>query len=744
MLARVLPYLPTPRPAAPELGRRPAGTPFSRAISLAQHLVGVFLFVALPAAFAYGAIYCLLQDEWSDYLRAGGFIVLMPVALVYLKSLLPRRMSIPPAVIPVKPDSEPTPYAFLDRVAADVGAPTPRRLWIGSGTELKLRGRRSLLNLVRVGRYDIEVGLWLWHGLTLSEFQALLTRTLAPLSRGRVERLRLAARGILETLVSGDDFIDEMADTDLPLSGVARLLRRAQSMAVWPLRVSGRAILHTGRIHTDSLIDDLVAVRITGSDALVHGVLRADFACAALQHLDRDLDRAASDGVFTTDLYAHVQSATTALKEAHNDFTLGETPTLRGPNAGKYADVFEPGQTYLSDMWAGLSSPLDREQNAKRTFVACERDDRPASELIDDPSRLHERLTKLHYAEVLGYEDDYLPLAPEVVGRWLRTPETPPFPARCAAVYEGGRPIDPGMLAEREKALTSDTWTDVRLVRMSAGLYARAGERAAQWRAARAALDKILRRTVYRPGGRDGALADDLEDELKKSNRWLAALDRWVYVVHVHMAARLPNLAMHDALLKRYDSVLRFAPLMADSREYRNRVAAFIRRLEDYENFAPYRLQRDASREFKASRKDLEVLLQEAAAIDNPLLHEFIGDVRLDRFLYSHSHKAFRQRMPVSAMGRKLLHAWDEIVRKSRWLHDLNVGALLELQEKIAEQFATQVGPLPPEEEAIPEAIVIEPPEEVVALDLEPEVVEAEEQKPAEAMETSTEDLWWD
>jgi hypothetical protein len=110
--------------------------------------------------FAATAINFLLAD-WSIWWRASGFIVFMTIAIVYSKSLLPRRKLIPPAVIPVAPGDQPTPSAFLARVAEDIGAPAPRRLWIGSGTELALGGRRSLLDLIRIGRWEIQIGLWL-------------------------------------------------------------------------------------------------------------------------------------------------------------------------------------------------------------------------------------------------------------------------------------------------------------------------------------------------------------------------------------------------------------------------------------------------------------------------------------------------------------------------------------------------------------------------------------------------------
>ena len=47
--------------------------------------------------------------------------------------------------------------------------------------------------------------------------------------------------------------------------------------------------------------------------------------------------------------------------------------------------------------------------------------------------------------------------------------------------------------------------------------------------------------------------------------------------------------------------------------------------MDENEDDAPYRLVREARKEFKASRKDLELLLQETAEIDDPFLREIVG-----------------------------------------------------------------------------------------------------------------------
>jgi hypothetical protein len=721
------PYPPPPRQVPAELDRKPGRPAAARIAVLAAQLFGVVLFAATPALALGAAFLCLHATGWFTAFRGLGFIVFFLLAVVYLKSLLPRRVGIEPAILPLQPDQQPTAQAFVARVADDVGAPAPRRLLVGPGVELQLGGKRSLADLLGKGHWDLHVGLWLWHCVTLSEFQALVARTLAPLGQGRFERHHFTVRRLLEAFVDGLDRIDEAGTrSNSTFAALARITRAVHFVTITPVRVIGRLLLRLGRGKTDAFANDLEAVRVAGSDALVHAILRADFAGATLREIDEALVLAVKEGVFTRDLFAHVADAATILREAHNDFTLGEPPFLRGPNAGKHSDVFEPGQRYLSAVWRALPGPSEREHAAKRSFVAAERDDRPAAELIDEPPPLREKLTRMWYVERRAGSDDLIPFPPEVVRQWLATGRDETLATKHAGCYDAGRRIQPGTSYERELALTTDTWDDARLLSTATGLYTNAGDRAARWRGARTALDRLLRKTMYRPAGRERAYSQDLEEDLRKMSKWLSALDRWVYVVHVHMAARLPDITLHDELLHRYESVLRLQPFAADAREYRNRVAAFAVRLGEYGGTAPYRLARDADREFDASRKDFVALLVEATGVDDPFLSDWTGGVRLDRFLYAHQELPGRGHSSAEEFGQRVLQAWTEVAAKALWLHRRSVTGLLDLHERILTEFKAMVGPLPPplppivEQQKIPEAILLEPEPEL----LEPELVD--------------------
>lgn len=692
MVPREPPYPPPPRHAPPGLGRRRETPALVRAVGIAGHLFGVALYAAAPFAAATGAAAFLLAEQTHLIVRTGGFAVCTVLAFVYVKSLLPRRLPLPPAVIPVPPADQPIAYAFVRRVSDDLGVAATQRLFVASGTELRLAGRRSLLDLFRAPRWELHVGLWLWHFVTLSELQALVARTLAPTGGGRMERFRSTVRTLLETLTNGMDCVDvAAAESESALAGLARAVRGTHRGLLLPIRLIARLLLRIDPVRDDSRSDDLAAVRVAGSDALVHAILRADFAAAALREVDVSLGRAAVTGVWTADLYEHVADGSRAVREAHNDFTLGEPPVLRGPAAGKQVEVFEPGQRYLSKMWAGFPPPDQREQDAKRDFVVAERDDRPAAELLDDPARLRERLTALRYLEVLETDDDHVPVPPATIRRWLATDADAPFPAKYAGCYDGGRSLEPGTALERQDALAGDPWDDTRLLSMATNLYARAAERATAWKGARAMLDRLLLKTLYRPIGRQRARAEDLEDDVRKASRWLAALDRWAFVIHVHMAARLPDPKLPEVLLERYESVLRSQPLAADASRYRKRVAAFVEKLAEYPGHTPYQLGRDAAREFAACRKHLGTLLSEAAALKDPLLAEWTGEVPLDEFLFSHEERPPARARGTLGYGRRLLHAWAEVEGKARWLHRLGVGTLLEIHERIEREFTAQV-----------------------------------------------------
>src|SRR5262249_5089626 len=89
---------------------------------------------------------------------------------------------------------------------------------------------------------------------------------------------------------------------------------------------------------------DLVAVRVTGSDALIHALSKLDFASQTLLQACKDLQDASDHRLYSADLFYHQTKAGPFVRALRKDPRLGMTPELPADPAGR-AQVFKPGET---------------------------------------------------------------------------------------------------------------------------------------------------------------------------------------------------------------------------------------------------------------------------------------------------------------------------------------------------------------------------------------------------------------
>src|SRR5262249_4286179 len=136
----------------------------------------------------------------------------------------------------------------------------------------------------------------------------------------------------------------------------------------------------------------LVAVSVTGSDALVHGLARLDFATESLSQAWTDLSTAADHQLYSRDLFYHQTHATEYLRARHRDPRLGEPPVLP-EDPREVVQVFLPEDTSVPRMWATHPSNHDREVNAKRHYLRSPLDPRSPWILFQDAAALREKVT---------------------------------------------------------------------------------------------------------------------------------------------------------------------------------------------------------------------------------------------------------------------------------------------------------------------------------------------------------------
>ena len=141
---------------------------------------------------------------------------------------------------------------------------------------------------------------------------------------------------------------------------------------------------------------DLVAVSVTGSDALVHALHKLQAADEAWRTTLDLAQTQASKGKCIDDLFIAQNEAIAKISRILNDETYGVVPDKKGEQASDFR-VFS-GQTAMPpQMWSTHPSNRDREDNVKNTYVSADIDNRSAWALFSNAGDLKQKISLSFY-----------------------------------------------------------------------------------------------------------------------------------------------------------------------------------------------------------------------------------------------------------------------------------------------------------------------------------------------------------
>ena len=159
---------------------------------------------------------------------------------------------------------------------------------------------------------------------------------------------------------------------------------------------------------------DLVAVSVTGSDALIHALKKLEFAQACLMQAMNDVKEASEHDLYTTDLFYHQSQAAIHLRRVANQEDLGLVPELPADPAQKVMLFTNEDRGRESEgMWASHPSHYDREENAKRHYLRSPEDTRSPWLLFGDCRPLRQKMTTLFYKIALDMTPSNTKIASE-------------------------------------------------------------------------------------------------------------------------------------------------------------------------------------------------------------------------------------------------------------------------------------------------------------------------------------------
>jgi Zn-dependent protease with chaperone function len=633
------------------------------------------------------------------------------LCLFLVKGFFKWRRADPGQRLEITEKDQPVLFAFIRQLCHDTRAPLPHRVYLTPEVNAAVFYHESLLSLFLPTPKNLVIGLGLVNQLNLSEFKAVLAHEFGHFSQNSMKlgRYVYTSNRVIGDLVFGRDWLDDLVAAVRGFDIRIAIFAWAFTGVLWTVRKTLQGLFRAINFANSALSRqmefnaDLVAVSVTGSDALVHGLARLDFAMDALGQAWSDLTAAADHQLYSRDLFYHQTRAGAYLRAQRKDPRLGEPPALP-EDPHEVVQVFQAEDTSVPKMWATHPSNHDREVNAKRHYLRSPLDERSPWILFQDAAAVRARVTLGVYQLARQLQEVKLQ-APEVVQAFIddEHAETTYHP-RYHGLYDH-RYLTPGDLDELVRSAPvecagadglaeahSRLYGDELKVRMEAH-RARQEDFRRVAPLAQGAVELTGKDFLFR-GVRYGAanarhLCAQVQKELDQDFDWMSRLDRQAFRVHYDMARRVGEQARRE-MEERYRFHLAVQEIHKQLSAHRQQVQITLSQLAGRPELSQEEF-RCAVDVFGQAHEALRQWLKAADGLRVPVLKNLTPGEPLGPFLLSkpliHRLSGATDCLAGDWINR-FMEQLTEVLDKAQRIHFKSLGGILMLQEKLAEQCA--------------------------------------------------------
>ncbi len=371
-------------------------------IAMIGLMIFVLLYFFLASWFAYTA-YKLFSGMFNGTGALSGFLVgscAAFLAIFMLKALFFVKHGGKSDDIEITAAEQPRLFEFLHRLADEAGAPRPHRVFLSPRVNAAVFYDLSIINLLFPSKKNLEIGLGLVNVVNLGELKAVLAHEFGHFAQRSmaVGRWVYVAQQIAAHIVGKrdalDNFLRGLSRTDFRIAWLGWLL----SLIVWSIRslldtAFSLVILAQRALSREMEMQaDLVAVSLTGSDALIHALHRLE---AADEAWDRAINFA--NGEFnknrnTYDLFAIQSRVVERMRDILDDPAYGNVSPVPGTQPAAHR-IFKAAFAQPPRMWSSHPFNHEREENAKRIYIHAPLDERRAWEIFDNETGLREKVS---------------------------------------------------------------------------------------------------------------------------------------------------------------------------------------------------------------------------------------------------------------------------------------------------------------------------------------------------------------
>ncbi|WP_426344177.1 M48 family metallopeptidase [Pseudoduganella sp. R-32] len=427
-----------------ELTRPTAAYQRSARLAVAGLLVFVLLYFGLAGWFLFSAwrLVHASQHSGNGFANWCAAIVAVLLAIVMLKAIFAVRHSMSPGMVEIKREEQPRLFNYLMELADAAGAPRPHRVFLSNRVNAAVFYDLSLLNLIFPSKKNLEIGLPLVNAMPLGELRAVLAHEFGHFAQRSmaVGRWAYVAQQVVQEMVARRDKLDDVIEGIGRLDIRLRLVAWVVQVIVWSLRSLVEqafrlvVLMQRALSREMEMQADLVAVSLTGSDALVHALHRLGAADDAWERTVGFVFGEYGSGRATIDAFAVQNHVTARMAGILDDPYYGKVPPLPASQPEQHR-VFKAELGQPPRMWQTHPQNHEREENAKRRYLAATIDQSSAWSLFDDPAGLRQRMTT-HLLE--GQEGKAEPVElEESLKRLAKEYRREHFQSRYCGVYFG-------------------------------------------------------------------------------------------------------------------------------------------------------------------------------------------------------------------------------------------------------------------------------------------------------------------
>jgi len=296
-------------------------------------------------------------------------------------------------------------FEFVYQICKETGAPKPKSIYVDPDVNAYVSYTNVWLSLFFPTGKDLTIGLGLVSALNLSEFKAVTSHEFGHFAQKsmKIGSYIHSANTIIYDMIYNRDKWDEALvkwrSSDIRLSAAAWVI----TPIIWLIRKTLELFymflnfMHSALSREMEFNADKVAVKTSGSVAIVSALWKLDFGSTYWNTIVNNAFHATKKNVYAKNLYLHNLNFIAKDKSTiENKFN--ELPH----DASGSKQFFSSSNNSTVSMYASHPPNDHREQNAKQPFVSCQEDDRSPWLLFNNAAQLQEQMTALIYENYIG------------------------------------------------------------------------------------------------------------------------------------------------------------------------------------------------------------------------------------------------------------------------------------------------------------------------------------------------------